>query len=72
MRSRRRGRLDPARQGSGAALLTNNVNSWFTGMNTNVEGKQTRMIVQYRGGVPVYRARCDEVAAKGYKELLLG
>lgn len=54
---------------SGAALLTNNVDSWFTGVNTNIEGKQTRMVVQYRGGVPVYRKKCEGEAAEGYPSL---
>jgi hypothetical protein len=35
----------------------------------NVEGKQTRTIVRYSGSAPEYRARCDEVAAGGYREL---
>ncbi len=50
-------------------LLSNDVNSWFTGVNTNVEGKQTRRIARYSGSAPAYRARCDEVAANGYREL---
>src|SRR5262249_6198012 len=51
---------------AGAALLTNNIDSWFTGVNTNIEGKQTRMVVQYRGGVPVYRKKCEGEASEGY------
>jgi cation diffusion facilitator CzcD-associated flavoprotein CzcO len=50
-------------------LLSNDVNSWFTGVNTNVEGKQTRRISRYSGSAPAYRARCDEVAADGYGEM---
>jgi len=50
----------------GARLLTSNVSSWFTGVNTNIDGKQTRMVVQYRGGVPVYRKRCESEAEQGY------
>jgi cation diffusion facilitator CzcD-associated flavoprotein CzcO len=56
----------------GEGLLSNEVNSWMTGINSNVEGKQTRMIARYSGSAPAYRARCDEVAAKGYEELRLG
>ena len=56
---------------AGAGLLSNEVNSWMTGINTNVDGKQTRSIARYSGSAPAYRARCDEVAAKGYRELLL-
>ena len=51
-------------------LLTNEVDSWMTGINLNVEGKQTRTIVRYSGTAPDYRARCDEVAAGGYQEVL--
>ena len=50
----------------GVGLLSNEVNSWMTGINSNVEGKQTRIVARYSGSAPAYRARCDEVAAKGY------
>jgi cation diffusion facilitator CzcD-associated flavoprotein CzcO len=55
----------------GVGLLSNEVNSWMTGINTNVEGKQTRIIARYSGSAPAYRARCDEVAARQYLELAL-
>ncbi|HEY4174896.1 MAG TPA: cyclohexanone monooxygenase, partial [Rhodopila sp.] len=55
----------------GVGLLSNEVNSWMTGINTNVEGKQTRIIARYSGSAPAYRARCDEVAANGYREMAL-
>ncbi len=55
----------------GAGLLSNEVSSWFTGVNSNVEGKQTRIIARYSGSAPAYRAWCDEVADKGYRELEL-
>jgi cation diffusion facilitator CzcD-associated flavoprotein CzcO len=55
----------------GVGLLSNEVNSWMTGINSNVEGKQTRIIARYSGSAPAYRARCDEVAANGYQELAL-
>ena len=35
----------------------------MTGINRNVEGKQTRIVARYSGSAPAYRARCDEVAA---------
>jgi cation diffusion facilitator CzcD-associated flavoprotein CzcO len=54
----------------GDGLLTFEVNSWMTGVNTNVEGKQVRIINRYAGSAPDYRARCDEVAASGYKGVL--
>jgi len=52
-------------------LLANEIDSWMTGINWNVEGKQTRTVVRFSGSAPYYRARCDEVAAAGYKELSL-
>jgi len=55
----------------GVGLLSNEVNSWMTGINSNVEGKQTRIVARYSGSAPAYRARCDEVAANGYQELAL-
>jgi cation diffusion facilitator CzcD-associated flavoprotein CzcO len=55
----------------GVGLLSNEVNSWMTGYNSNVEGKQTRIVARYSGSAPAYRARCDEVAAKGYQKLAL-
>jgi len=55
----------------GVGLLSNEVNSWMTGINTNIEGKNTRIIARYSGSAPAYRARCDQVAADGYRELAL-
>ncbi len=56
----------------GVGLLSNEVDSWMTGINRNVAGKQTRIIARYSGSAPAYRARCDAVAADGYQELALG
>jgi cation diffusion facilitator CzcD-associated flavoprotein CzcO len=50
-------------------LLSNEVDSWMTGINLNVEGKQTRTVVRYSGTAPEYREKCDHVAAEGYREL---
>ena len=55
----------------GVGLLSNEVNSWMTGINRNLQGKQTRIVARYSGSAPAYRARCDEVAAKRYDELAL-
>jgi len=52
-------------------LLSNEIDSWMTGVNQNVEGKQTRILARYSGSAPDYRKRCDAVAAGGYKELKL-
>jgi len=55
----------------GEGLLSNEVNSWMTGINSNVEGKQVRIVARYSGSAPAYRARCDAVAAQDYRELAL-
>jgi cation diffusion facilitator CzcD-associated flavoprotein CzcO len=55
----------------GVGLLSNEVDSWMTGINRNVEGKERRIVARYSGSAPAYRARCDEVAARGYDELKL-
>ena len=55
----------------GKGLLSNEVNSWMTGINSNVEGKQTRIIARYSGSAPAYRKWCDEVAARGYRDIAL-
>jgi len=56
----------------GAGLLSNEIDSWMTGVNRNVDGKQVRIINRYSGSAPAYRARCDAVAANAYRELALG
>jgi cation diffusion facilitator CzcD-associated flavoprotein CzcO len=55
----------------GDGLLMNEIDSWMTGVNRNVEGKQTRKIMRYSGGHPAFRGHCDAVAAAGYPELAL-
>src|SRR4051812_18683057 len=52
-------------------LLFTEVDSWMTGINRNVEGKQVRRIMRYSGGHPAFRERCEAVAADNYRELAL-
>jgi cation diffusion facilitator CzcD-associated flavoprotein CzcO len=52
-------------------LLSNEVDSWMTGIDTNIDGKNVRILARYSGSAPAYRARCDAVAAEGYRELEL-
>ena len=52
-------------------MLYTQVDSWATGVNSNVEGRNVRRILQYQGGAPAYRARCDDVAAAGYAGMVL-
>ena len=55
----------------GEGLLSNEVDSWMTGVNQNVEGKQVRIIARYSGSAPDFRAWCDRIAVAGYRELVL-
>src|SRR5215212_6370110 len=74
-------RVEPTKEGSTAwtdhvleaseGLLFTEVDSWMTGVNRNVEGKQVRRIMRYSGGHPKFRERCEAVAADGYRELAL-
>ena len=43
-------------------------NSWY--MGANIPGKP-RVFLPYIGGIPAYRAICNEVAAKGYEGFAL-
>ena len=52
--------------------LANEIDSWMTGINQNVDGKNVRILARYAGPAPQYRAWCDRVAAGGYRELEFG
>ncbi|KAI8940648.1 hypothetical protein NX059_001918 [Plenodomus lindquistii] len=52
-------------------LLANEVDSWMTGVNKNVTGKQKRSIARYNGPAAGYRKRCNDVKAKGYTDFRL-
>jgi len=54
-----------------ARLLAIDVDSWMTGVNRNVPGRQKRTFMAYAGGAPKYREKCDEVAANGYAGFVL-
>jgi cation diffusion facilitator CzcD-associated flavoprotein CzcO len=56
---------------SSEGLLANEIDSWMTGVNRNVEGKHVRKIMRYSGGHPAFRDRCEAVAADNYRELAL-
>jgi len=55
----------------GEGLLANQVDSWMTGINSNIEGRQNRIIARYSGSQYSYRKRCNEVAENNYRELKL-
>ncbi|KAI1618520.1 hypothetical protein EDD37DRAFT_574910 [Exophiala viscosa] len=52
-------------------MLSNEVDSWMTGVNKNLANKQKRIVARYMGPAPGYRKRCDEVAAQKYADLSL-
>jgi cation diffusion facilitator CzcD-associated flavoprotein CzcO len=56
---------------SAARLLLLEVDSWMTGVNRNVPGRQKRSFMAYAGGAPKYREKCDEVARNRYEGFLL-
>lgn len=55
----------------GKNLLSNEVDSWMTGVNKNLPGKEKRSVVRYSGSAPGYRKRCDKVAQDKYRAFLL-
>lgn len=54
---------------AGEGLLTNEVDSWMTGVNRNVDGKTERILARYSGSAVAYRARCEAAAASGYRDI---
>lgn len=51
-------------------LLTSGVDSWFTGVNTNIEGRSQRRVVQYRGGAFIYREKSEAAIANDFPEFI--
>ncbi len=49
-------------------LLSSKVDSWQTGVNRNVEGRQVRRVLGYNGNGVHFRRKTDEVAKGGYQE----
>ena len=47
--------------------LIGSTNSWFTGINTNIEGRTSREALFYAGGNPAFRDLCAELAANDYE-----
>lgn len=52
-------------------LLSNEIDSWLTGVNKNVAGKQKRIVARYSGAAPDFRKRCNDVAAAEYNTFAL-
>ncbi len=55
-----------------AGLLSSKIASWQTGVNRNVEGRQTPRVLGYNGGAVRYRKLIEKIAAGGYKEFEFG
>lgn len=55
----------------GKGLLANEVDSWMTGVNTNVATKQHRSMTRYNGPPPGYRMRCDAVKQREYADFVI-
>lgn len=55
---------------SKAGILVNEVDSWMTGVNTNVKGKQVRSVARYSGSVIEYRRRTEACKNSGYRGLV--
>jgi cation diffusion facilitator CzcD-associated flavoprotein CzcO len=54
---------------SSKGALSNEIDSWMTGVNTNVKGKTVRSVARYAGSAVEYRRRCAESKAAGWKGL---
>jgi len=48
-------------------LLLRQARSWFTGYNSNLEGRDRMRHMMYNGGAPRFRQRLEAVAAAGYE-----
>ncbi|HEX4107392.1 MAG TPA: NAD(P)/FAD-dependent oxidoreductase [Solirubrobacteraceae bacterium] len=48
-------------------LLLGQTNSWFTGVNQNLEGRDKREVLLFVGGNLRYRAYCDDVRENDYR-----
>jgi cyclohexanone monooxygenase len=52
-------------------LLLGQTNSWFTGVNQNLEGRDKREVLLFVGGNPRFREYCDDVREHDYKGYLM-
>jgi cation diffusion facilitator CzcD-associated flavoprotein CzcO len=55
----------------GEGLLANEVDSWMTGVNKNVAGKQQRSMTRYNGPGSGFRDRCNAVKNRQYSDFVL-
>lgn len=52
--------------------LSNEIDSWMTGVNKNVKGKTVRSVARYGGPAQEFRRRCQACKEAGYKGLVFG
>ena len=52
-------------------MLLGQVNSWFTGVNKNIKGRDKREVLLFVGGNPKFRQYCDDVRDNDYKGFIL-
>jgi hypothetical protein len=52
-------------------MLSQEVDSWMTGVNKNLAYKQKRTVFRYNGPGYGYRKKCDEVKARNYSDFAL-
>ncbi|MGE4304044.1 flavin-containing monooxygenase [Novosphingobium naphthalenivorans] len=50
--------------------LIGKTNSWFTGVNKNVEGAQKREVLFYAGGNPEFKLLCKDIEADNWRGFL--
>lgn len=55
---------------SAKGSLSNEVDSWMTGVNANVEGKTVRTVARYAGSAIGFRKECEDARAAGWKEII--
>jgi cyclohexanone monooxygenase len=48
-------------------MLLGRTNSWFTGINKNIKGRDKRETLLFVGGNPKFRQYCEDVKAHNYK-----
>jgi cyclohexanone monooxygenase len=51
--------------------LLGQTDSWFMGVNSNVEGKNMRRALVYVGGSVRYRETCEAIERDGYKGFIM-
>jgi cation diffusion facilitator CzcD-associated flavoprotein CzcO len=54
----------------GTGGLVNEVDSWMTGVNTNVKGKNIRNVARYAGSAIEFRKRCEDCKKSEWKGLV--